>query len=283
MTEPEAAPEADRSVAETVQVLAGQQPRPGDADYREMWHYESGRAEADAAQCAGPHREPWLNVREYHEPGVRPALLQALSDPRLGHLVRGRVIDLGAGTCWAASELSKLDRVAEVVAVDLSEGFLRRVGVRMIRETGGALEKVSFVAGSYEAVPAEAGSFQSAFLIASIHHAVAPLRVLAEVRRLLAPGGVLIVIENPSSILAISTVRERALELSHTSDTTEIAYTRGELHYLLRHAGFSKVTWVPVEGYSRNPLKRLARSLLRRAGVEHWFLSATYVISAENP
>jgi SAM-dependent methyltransferase len=263
-----------------IRVVRGHQPDPEEPEFRELLGYESGRAELQAATVHGPHQEPWLNVLSFYEPGVRPSLKKALSIPRISDRIRERVVDLGAGTCWASAEISKLECVDEVVAVDLSEGFLRRVGVRMINEMGGNLDKVRFVAGSYEKVPEPDGAFQAALLIASIHHAVAPLRVLLECRRLLKKGGLLLMIENPSAAIGIERQRRRSLELTRSTETTEIAYTRGELHYLLCHAGFHEITWQAADGFSRNPFKRWVRRILRAADIEHLFLSVGYIISA---
>lgn len=266
-----------------IRLANGREPRPGDPEFREREGYESGRAELEAQQVPGPHGEPWLNVLEYHEPGARPSLSQALATPSIGPRLRGRVVDLGAGTCWATAELSKLDSVDEVVAVDLSRGFLERVGVRMIRAIGGDLARVRFVAGSYEDVPEPDGAFDAALLIAAIHHAVAPLRVLLEARRLLRPGGLLLMIENPCSTIGIAAQRDRCLELTRTTFATEIAYTRGELDYLLRHAGFADIVWHPVHGFSRNFAKRWLRRALRRTGIEHHLLSVGFIVAATRP
>ncbi|HEX6901877.1 MAG TPA: class I SAM-dependent methyltransferase [Thermoanaerobaculia bacterium] len=263
-----------------IRLTTGRQPRPTDPEFREMQGYESGRAEQQAALIPGPHEEPWLNVLAFHEPGAQPSLQQALATPFIAQRMRGTVADLGAGTCWATAEISKLDVVHEVVAVDLSEGFLRRVGTRMIHQLHGNVAKVRFVAGSYEDVPEPDGTFDAALLIASIHHAIAPLKVLLETRRLLKTGGLLLMIENPCSTLGIEAQRRRCLELTRSTEATEIAYTRGELDYLLRHAGFVDIEWRPANGFSANPLKRAVRRALRWLDLEHHLLSVSYIVTA---
>lgn len=180
-----------------VRLTIGRLPRPEDPEFREMQNYESGRAEAAASTIPGPHQEPWLNVLSFHEPGARPSLEQALATEPIRQRMTGKIVDLGAGTCWVTAELSKLDSVDEVVAVDLSPVFFQQVGTRMIRELDGNVDKIRFVAGTYEEVPEPDGTFDVALLIASIHHAIAPLRVLLEARRLLRQGGLLLMIENP--------------------------------------------------------------------------------------
>ncbi len=261
--------------------VRGRVPSPDDPEHREMMGYESGAAEEVAARLGGDAAESWVKVVEQHEPGAHRAFHQALADPEIASRVRGRVIDLGAGSGWATAFLSKLDAVEEVVALDLSEQFLRRVGTAVIRHYEGRLDKVTFAASSFEAVPFEAGSFDAAFLIAAIHHSLAPIKVLLEIRRVLKPGGVLVVIESPSPLIHIRRQRANALELSRTTPTTEITYTRGELEYLLRHAGFQRLRFLPHLERSRNPVKRWVRLALRAAGYEDVFLPVGYVIAAE--
>ena len=67
-------------------------------EHREMMKYESGCADEEAAKVPGPHREPWLNVLSAYEPASQPALEQALADPVVRGVLRGRVIDLASGT-----------------------------------------------------------------------------------------------------------------------------------------------------------------------------------------
>lgn len=101
-----------------------------------------------------------------------------------------------------------------------------------------------------------------------------------EARRLLADGGMLLVVENPAATLRIEQARRYSLHLSRSTNATEIAYTRGELDYMLRHAGFEDILWEPVAGFSRNLLKRWVRGALRQARIEHHFLSVGYLIAA---
>lgn len=246
-----------------------------------MMKYESGAAEADAAAVTGPFDEPWLNVVATFEPGSEPTLRQALADPALSTRVVGRVLDLGAGSCWATALLSRLEGVREVVALDLSSGFLQRVGARVIARLGGDPGKISFTASTFEAMPFGDCHFDAVFAIAAVHHSLAPLRALLEARRVLRPGGLLIVVECPPPVLGIRAARERAIAESRRTGTTEFALTRGELTYLIRHAGFEPPTFVPATGLSKNPLKRWIRLTLRHSGVEHLFLAVGYYIVAE--
>jgi SAM-dependent methyltransferase len=272
----------DTRPTEDVVVLRGRLPGPDEPEFRELQLYESGAAEVDAARIPGRHAEPWLNVIDFHEPGCPPALRQALSDPRLAPRWRGRVVDLGAGCCWAAAHVSKLPAVEEVWAVDLSERFLRHVGLRVARTLEARVEKLRLVASSFETVPLPTASCDVALLLAAIHHSLAPLRVLMEARRLLKDHGLLVVIESPAPLPWLARQRRESVRLSRETSATEVAYTRGELGYLLAHAGFSNVRWSNAGTLSANPGKRMVRRCLRGLGIEGLLGAVTYVVSADS-
>lgn len=246
-----------------------------------MLKYESGAAECEAEAVPGPYDEPWRNVIAAFEPGSEPSLQQVLADPLIARRIEGRVLDLGAGSCWATALLSRVEQVREVVALDMSLGFLRRVGGRMIARLRGDPRKITFSVSTFEAIPFDQCHFDVVFAIAALHHSLAPVRALIEVRRVLRPGGILVVIECPPPLMGICSARERALAETRRSGATEFASTRGELSYMLRHAGFESLRFVSGPGLSNNPVKRWSRLALRRLQLEHVFLAATYVILAE--
>jgi SAM-dependent methyltransferase len=148
------------------------------------------------------------------------------------------VIDLAAGTCWATARISKVPEVNEVVALDMSERFLTTVADRIITELAGNREKIRFAVSSFNDIPLESDYFDCAFMIAAIHHSVTPLRTLTEVLRVLKPNGSLLVIEAPSSVIGIRKARQKGHQITTESGATEIAYTRGELEYMLVHSFF---------------------------------------------
>jgi SAM-dependent methyltransferase len=262
-------------------ITRGTLPEAGSPEYVEMMKYESGDADKDAEGVPGVHADPWLNVLDACEPGSPPALREALGDPEFGSRIAGRVIDLGAGTCWATAEVSRLNRVTEIVALDLSARFLTTVGARIIVHHQGRMEKVRFAVSKFDQIPFPNEYFDCVMLIAALHHAIAPLLVLLESRRVLRLGGILLVIEQPAAVLGISRRRKSGLTLTAASGATEIAYTRGELDYLLACAGFGQRKFKAVGMFSKNPLKSFARRTLRGLGLEDLVLSVGYNIWAE--
>ncbi|CAM5278701.1 class I SAM-dependent methyltransferase [Streptomyces aurantiogriseus] len=114
----------------------------------------------------------------------RPAMLRLAGD--LGGL---RVLDLGCGAGHYAAEL--LERgAARVVGVDGSESLLRAARARLGDRAAAALhhhdleEPLTFLAD---------GSFDLVVMALVYHHVDARAQLLAEIRRVLRPGGTLLV------------------------------------------------------------------------------------------
>ncbi len=108
--------------------------------------------------------------------------LLALLDPEL------TVGDLGCGTGQTAEALAPF--VAKVVAVDGSEAMLAAGRERLAR-----FDNVELRQGELEDLPLAAGQLNAAVLFLALHHLPEPARVLAEARRVLAPGGRLLVVD----------------------------------------------------------------------------------------
>ncbi len=264
-----------------IPVIAREPLSETEPEYRELEKYESGSADEDARRIPGPHGEPWLNVLDQCEPASPPAVEFALAHPAIRPLIRGHAIDLGAGTCWLTARLSTLFDVEEIVALDMSERFLTEVGSRVIQKRGGRPEKVRFAVGSFNKIPFPAGSFDCAFLVAAIHHSLSPLKTLIDARRVLAGDGTLILVESPSSVSRVRANRRRAIDISKSSGATEICYTAGELDYLLRHAGFERISFYPIDVLTRGVVRRGLRRLLRAARLENFVKPPVYVIVAQ--
>src|SRR5262245_59881680 len=101
-----------------IPVILGQPPEPHLPEYGEMLRYESGSADEQVRKLPGPHQEPWLNAVDLWEPCSPFALTSILENPALASAVRGRVLDVAAGSCWATARLSQVAGVEEVVALD---------------------------------------------------------------------------------------------------------------------------------------------------------------------
>jgi ubiquinone/menaquinone biosynthesis C-methylase UbiE len=102
-----------------------------------------------------------------------------------------RVLDLGCGAGHTA--LAFAPRVAEVVAVDLAEAMLAE-GRRLARERGTL--NVEFRLGDVEQLALPDSSFDVVTSRFSAHHYPSPEKALAEVVRVLRPGGSFLLVDS---------------------------------------------------------------------------------------
>jgi ArsR family transcriptional regulator len=140
---------------------------------------------------------------------------------------RARYCDLGVGDGQLTMMLAG---VAErVTAVDLSTEMLAQLRARA-RAKG--IENVETVEGELEDLPLPDSSHDVCVMSQALHHAESPGRALSEARRILVPGGRLLVID----LLAHNEewVRDR---YQHR----HLGFTELGLEELCREAGFDKV------------------------------------------
>jgi ArsR family transcriptional regulator len=96
--------------------------------------------------------------------------------------------DLGCGTGQVSESLAPF--VGRVVAVDSSAAMLKAARTRL-----SAAENVDVRAGELEALPIDDGELDAALLFLVLHYVAEPAAALAEARRVLRPGGRLLVID----------------------------------------------------------------------------------------
>lgn len=117
-------------------------------------------------------------VQGSHARALYPHLLEELSRTE-----GTRLLDLGCGTGALTAQVLEQDHRRQVTGVDLSERMLARARARL----GG---RVNLVQGDSEHLPLLDGSFDVVYCCDSFHHYPDPAAVLAEVGRVLTPGGV---------------------------------------------------------------------------------------------
>ena len=149
---------------------------------------------------------------------------------------RGRYADLGIGDGLLTLMLAEV--ASSVTAVDVSSEMLRQLQARAKQKGIGNIESVE---GDIEDLPLPDASHDVVVMSQALHHARSPLEALSEARRVLVPGGALLVLD----LLAHGEewVREK-LEHVH------LGFTEPELGELLRQAGF---THVSIQRAARDP------------------------------
>lgn len=102
------------------------------------------------------------------------------------------VLDLGCGSGWVTAKLSARRDVAQVTAWDSSRRLLDGVVPSMMELLGGDAAKIRLVCGDFTPLLLEDASIDLIVMVSAFHHASRPHELLAECRRVLRPGGRLV-------------------------------------------------------------------------------------------
>ncbi len=95
------------------------------------------------------------------------------------------ILDLGCGTGRFSAPLAEWFG-AKVIGVEPSEKMRRQA------EANASRPQVTYIAGNAEAIPSEDDSFDAAFLSMAIHHFKSIPDACREIRRVLKPGGLVL-------------------------------------------------------------------------------------------
>jgi ubiquinone/menaquinone biosynthesis C-methylase UbiE len=104
---------------------------------------------------------------------------------------RGPILDVGTGTAQIPLALCQAAPSANVVGIDLSEAMLALGRLSVRRE--GLEKRIHLELCDAKNLPYETGCFGAVISNSIVHHIPKPARVLAEMVRVLAPSGVLLV------------------------------------------------------------------------------------------
>lgn len=149
------------------------------------------------------------------------------------------VADLGCGTGNASELLAPL--VKRVIALDSSRPMLEGARARLRGRTN-----VEFVEGSLEETGLRGGSVDCAVCVLVLHHVEDVGGALREMRRIVRPGGV---------VLVVDMVAHDREDYRRTMGHQHLGFTRAGMTEALRVAGFRAVEWreLPVEPDARGP------------------------------
>jgi ubiquinone/menaquinone biosynthesis C-methylase UbiE len=115
----------------------------------------------------------------------------------------GEILDVGTGPGRIAVALCQADPAARVMAVDLAEAMLERA--RRNVAAAGLAGRIACVRGDAKALPWESDRFEAVVSNTIVHHIPEPAGALAEMARLVAPGGTLFVrdLARPASMAEV--------------------------------------------------------------------------------
>jgi SAM-dependent methyltransferase len=146
-----------------------------------------------------------------------------------------RLLDVGCGTGLLLARLIGRSPFRELTGVDLSPGMVARARGRLPAS-------VRLLVGDAETLPFPAGSFDVIVSVSSFHYWPSPARGLEELRRVLRPGGHLILTDWCDDYLACR-ICDRVLRLLNPSLAR--IYGRAECGALLSAAGFEITSLEP--------------------------------------
>ena len=118
---------------------------------------------------------------------VLPALPEVDAALRAG----GRVADVGCGAGWSSIGMATAYPRARVDGFDLDGPSVERA--RAAAAEAGVADRVAFAVADVAALPEEAGGYDLVTAFECVHDLPDPVGVLSAVRRLVAPGGTVLV------------------------------------------------------------------------------------------
>lgn len=185
-----------------------------------------------------------------------------------------RVLDLGAGTCWVTDWLRRCG--VHTVAVDIAFDMLRLGSTRV----GGGI-----AVGDMEDLPFKDGAFSKACCLNAFHHVADIHRALSEIRRVLAPNGVVLFCEpgaghstNPTSVAAVrnyGVLEQDIVVPDFMRACRDAGFADVRLHpisHLMPLFVLTQDQWRDWRAYTRSKrplraIRKIARALLETVGL----------------
>lgn len=146
----------------------------------------------------------------------------------------GSVLDIGCGTGWCVLNLMEKFPRSKAFGLDLSYGMLAKASAELTSLNGNR-----FVLGDAENLPFSSQAFDYVVCTSSFHHYTSPQTALLDFKRILKPGGKLIIIESCRRGSFGVWLWDRWLRISEKGHVKY--YTREELFMLFKQAGYKEV------------------------------------------
>jgi len=108
--------------------------------------------------------------------------------------LKGVGIDLASGNLWSAKSILKSGLVDTLYCLEFSKHRLLKLGPKVLEHYDIPKDKAVLVWGSFYDLKVGNDFFDFVYLSAAFHHADRPQELLKEIKRVLKPGGVVIII-----------------------------------------------------------------------------------------
>ncbi|ADE16347.1 Methyltransferase type 11 [Nitrosococcus halophilus Nc 4] len=144
-----------------------------------------------------------------------------------------RVLDIGCGTGFAVTYLASVLGVEKACGIDISDKMVAKAQEKVLGEIK---QKVEFRQAAADCIPYPSGSFGHVLCTNSFHHYPHPIEALQEMRRVLTPGGELVIFENAPDLSLYTWAWDRLLRIIEKGHVRY--YTSHALGKLFKQAGF---------------------------------------------
>lgn len=161
---------------------------------------------------------------------------QELAVRELNLKPNSRILDVGCGTGHAVVRLASMCPRGKVCGIDISAGMVAKASAKVSKNTSA---KVEFLQASSDDIPYPAAEFDHVLCTNSFHHYPSPSRVLEEMRRVLKPGGQLVILENAPDLSWYTLAWDRILRLVEKGHVRY--YTSREIGVMLRASNFDEL------------------------------------------
>ncbi len=191
---------------------------------------ESGSRLAGGAESY----EEWLSLVKNDFPRLLPYLAQ-----EHGMDFRGRILEIGAGAAWLSAELSKLPRVVEITAIDVSPRLLREEAPKIFAMLNAKSSKITRMPGDCHHLDFPDNHFDFVVCASLLHYVENMVQVLREAGRVLKPGGQFVAVREPVWPLVKIRSRARIIERLVATGYDEKFYSLAEYRQFFEQAGFT--------------------------------------------
>jgi len=174
----------------------------------------------------------WLKTIRSQLPRFIPFLTR-----KCGIEFRGRILEIGAGAAWLSAELSKLPRVVEIVATDVSPRLLKDQAPKVFRALDAKTAKITRIPADFHQLPFPDNHFDFVVSSAVLHDAANIVQALREVKRVLKSGGQYVAIREPVWPLVKIKSRKKMLEKLVKTGVNERFYTLRNYKEYFKQAG----------------------------------------------